>query len=378
MKLKKIFVALVVLAILAVSAGVMWVLIETKPESVKNPDRKTIIGVKTMPIVIDSYQVSMKYPGRVNAREIVTLTSEVSGKIMPSDVQLKEGGRFKKGDVIVNIFDEDVKASHSAQISNFLNTLSSSLPDIKIDFPEEYDKWANFFSKIEIDKKLPKLPNINSDKEKVYISTKNILSAYYSLIEREIVLSRYQIKAPFNGIYTSVSKEVGSIASTNGEIAKITSTDYLEFVVGVSLADAQKLSIGTSVEIISESGKAYNGRVERVSAFVNNATQRVNVYVTFYEPAMEIVEGQMLTLNLASTNINEVTETFREAIVGDSLVYVIKNNKLSSRIIKVMATSPTHSYIQGLTAGDTLVNESLVSPYDGMEVNKLDMNGAAL
>lgn len=376
--MKKIFVALIVFAIIAVSLGVMWTLIETKPESIKNPNRKSVIGVKTSPVEISDHQVSMKYPGRVAARDIVTLASEVTGKIIPSGTKLKQGERFKKGDIIVNIFDEDVKAAHSAKISSFLNTISTALPDIKVDFPSEYDKWFSFFSKIEFEGKLPKLPKINSDREKVYISAKNIFSSYYSLIDSEIVLDRYQIKAPFNGIFTTVTKEVGSIANANGEIATITSTDYLEFIVGVSLADAQKLSIGTAVEIVSQSGKAYKGRVERVSAFVNSTTQRVNIFVSFYEPSMEIIEGQMLTLHLASTTIKDVAETFREAIVGDTLIYTVKNNILEPRIIEVVATSPTHSYIKGVVVGDTIVNESLVSPYAGMDVNKLDMDGNLL
>lgn len=375
MKFKKFAVGFTVVAILVVSAVVTVVLINTKPETGKSSSRKSVLGVKTMPVKYGDYTVSMSYPGRVAAREILTLTSEVGGKIILADVPLKIGQRFKKGDIIVNIFDEDVRAAHAAQVSLFLNTISTSLPDIKVDFPQEYDKWFSFFSNIDIDKRLPELPKVSSDKEKVYVSAKNILSSYYNLRQREIVLDRYVIIAPFNGIYTSVAKEVGSIATANSEIGKITSTDMLELVVGVSRYDAQKLLIGTNVDILSESGKVYHGKVDRISAFVDPSTQRVNIYVVFTEPGLEIIEGQMLALSMPSMVLSDVVECARETIVGDSLIYTVSNGQLVGKRIEVIATTPANSYIKGVTLKDTLVNESLVSPYAGMMVRKLDMDG---
>lgn len=375
MKFKKFAVGFTVVAILVVSAVVTVVLINTKPETGKSSSRKSVLGVKTMPVKYGDYTVSMSYPGRVAAREILTLTSEVGGKIILADVPLKVGQRFKKGDIIVNIFDEDVRAAHAAQVSLFLNTISTSLPDIKVDFPQEYDKWFSFFSNIDIDKRLPELPKVSSDKEKVYVSAKNILSSYYNLRQREIVLDRYVIIAPFNGIYTSVAKEVGSIATANSEIGKITSTDMLELVVGVSRYDAQKLLIGTNVDILSESGKVYHGKVDRISAFVDPSTQRVNIYVVFTEPGLEIIEGQMLALSMPSMVLSDVVECARETIVGDSLIYTVSNGQLVGKRIEVIATTPANSYIKGVTLKDTLVNESLVSPYAGMMVRKLDMDG---
>lgn len=375
MKLKKAFVGLTVIAIIAGAGIATFLLIATKPESKKNLNSTSVLGVKTIVAEPANYSVDMTYPGRVAAREIVTLTSEVTGKILPSQVALKVGERFKKGDVIVNILDAAVRASHNALISQFLNTLSNTLPDLKVDFPDQYDKWYSFFSEVDIDKKLPELPSINSDKEKVYISNKDIFSSYYNLLQNEIILSRYQIIAPFNGVYSSVAKEVGDIATANSEIAKIISTDRLELVVGVSLADAQKLSEGTVVDVVSQAGKVYKGSIDRIAPFVNQSTQSINVYVLFSEPSLEIVEGQMLNLTMPSVALEDVIEINREAIVGDSIVYGVQNALLKSVKVEVVANTPTRSYLRGITAGDTIVGESLVSPYVGMPVRKLDMNG---
>lgn len=375
MKLKKIGVAAVVVAIIAGSAIVSYTLIMTKPSTPKKEQSVNITGVRTEVADYQNHQLEINYPGRVESRASVKLTPEVTGKIIAGDVVLKEGNRFKKGDIILNIFSEDANVKLQAEKSLFLNTLSGALPDIKIDFPDQYDKWINFFSAIDLSKPLPTLPKLNSDKEKVYISSKNILSSYYNIETSEIILTRYQVKAPFNGVFTSVSREVGSLATPSAEVATIVSTDALEIVTGVFFADAQKLNKGAKVEIDAKSGKTYNGRVDRIAPFIDPTTQRVNIYITFSEPEMEIIEGQMLNVKLPSSTLSETLKVNRAAIQGDTLIYVVSGDTVEPTIIETVATTPEYSYIKGIKSGERFVNESLIAPYKGMKINTLNMNG---
>ncbi len=375
MAVKKVFVGLIAAGILVASFATMFILIETKPESVKRPNKQNILGVRTEVAEYGNFSIDMNYPGRVAARDIVTLSSQVAGMIMPTNIRLKAGEKFRKGDLLVKIFDEDVKAAHNAKISQFMTTLSTSLPDIRIDFPEQYEKWAAFFKAVNIGKKLPKLPGIDNEKEKVYLSSKGILAAYYNLIQSELILERYEIRAPFTGAYISVGKEVGAITTMNGEIGRIVSTDALELIVGVSLHDAQILSKGIKLDITSQSGKTFKGVVDRISPFVDRATQRVNVYIGFNEPGLEIIEGQLLEVSLPSKELTDVIEINREAIVGDSLIYVIEDNKLVKQPVELVAKTSLKVYVSGIEEGQTFVGESLVSPYEGMPVKVLDMKG---
>lgn len=324
--------------------------------------------------MLDDYTIEVTFPGRVVPREMVTLSSEVAGKLLESRIPLKVGQTFKRGDIIVDIFDEDERASHAAQVSAFLLTLATALPDMKLDIPDEFDKWAGFFTQIEVDKKLPELPEVKDAKEKVYLAAKGILSAYYNLLCNEIILDRYRIYAPFNGVYTSVSKEVGSVTTVNGEIARIASTGDLEMVVGVPLSSAQIMPVGRIVDVVSSSGKSYRGRIDRVAPYVESATQRVNIYISFTEPSMEVIGGQLLNITLPSEVISGVQELLRES-VNNSKIYTVQDGKLKLREVEVIATTATNVYVKGLHNNDIIVNESLVSPYDGMEVRVLDIEG---
>ena len=82
--------------------------------------------------------------GRLSSQEEVDLSSEVQGKYYRADVVLKEGTNFKKGDLLVRIFDEEAKNNLKASKSRFMNGIAGILPDIRIDFPESYTNMSIF------------------------------------------------------------------------------------------------------------------------------------------------------------------------------------------------------------------------------------------
>ena len=42
------------------------------------------------------------------------------------------------------------------------------MPDIRLDYPEQYEKWEQYLRDFDFDKPTPKLPAINSEKEKFF------------------------------------------------------------------------------------------------------------------------------------------------------------------------------------------------------------------
>jgi len=126
----------------------------------------------------------------------------------------KTGESFNKNDIIIKIYSEDVEAALKSGKSSFLQTVSRILPDLKVDYKDQYDKWIAFLLSIDPEKPLPELPEINSDKERVFLASNNVLTSYYNLKQQQIKLKRYTIRAPFTGSFKSVNKEIGAVASS--------------------------------------------------------------------------------------------------------------------------------------------------------------------
>ena len=133
-----------------------------------------------------------------------------------------------------------------------------------------------FFQSLSVDEKLPELPEINTDKEKIYLASQGVLSEYYIIRQQELNMSKYKIYAPFNGSFKSVNREPGAVAGLGSELAAIVRTDVLEVNVPVMPEDARKINVGDQV-VLSKNGIVEKGKVIRVSDLVDESTQSVNI-----------------------------------------------------------------------------------------------------
>lgn len=360
MKNKIVFGIVSILIIIgAIVISVM--LVQAKPEPKKDSKKENTMFVKTELGINKSLDSDMIYRGRITAFDNVSLASEVSGKLIQGDVRFKTGESFKKGDVIINIYNDDIKASLKSGKSSFLQTVSKILPDLKIDYKDEYQKWYNFFNAVDPEKPLPELPEIKSDKEKVFLASNNVLSSYYSLQQQQINLKRYTIIAPFTGSFKSVNKEIGAIASPSAELANIIRSDKLEIIVPVFPKDLTWLSIGEEVTINDDRGIVRNATVSRISGFVDQASQSVNVYLTYNATGSKyFLEGEYVNVIFNGVEVTGF-EIPREALVDNFYVYELKNDKLHQRKIEIVRTLEDSFIVSGIDSTMTIVTESLAS-----------------
>lgn len=100
----------------------------------------------------------------------------------------RAGKKFQKGEILLRIDDEVYKNSLFAQKSNLLNQLTLLLPDLKIDFPQEYQKWDDYLANFEISKSF------------------NIYKLFYDIKSIEATYLKFFITAPFDGSVTDVTK----------------------------------------------------------------------------------------------------------------------------------------------------------------------------
>ena len=148
--------------------------------------------------------------GRASAASMVTLSSEVQGKIVANGI-LKKGSNFKKGDRIVSINNTDAMLGLKARKSGYLTLITNLLPDIKIDHNSNFQAWEQFYLDIDISKPLPQLPETKSMKEKNFIVSRNVITEYIAILADEERLKKYQIYAPFEGSVLETFTDQGAV-----------------------------------------------------------------------------------------------------------------------------------------------------------------------
>lgn len=357
------------LVIVVIAIMVSGFLIKNKPEPKRNVAHQEVLYVKTQEAASTEIHPEAQYRGRVSSLENVNLSAEVSGKILAGDVPLKEGQSFKKGDLLLRIYSEDMQAALQSLRSSYLQLVSSSLPDLKIDYPEDYAKWSAFFNSIDINRTMPALPEINSEKERVFVASRNILTQYYSIKQQEVTYSKYELYAPFDGSYRTVNSEVGSVASMNMQIASLIRTDVMEVIVPVLPEKLDWITEGSTVVLKKNNGQQVSGKIIRIADFIDPTSRSVNVYVSVKNASnASLLEGEFVEAFFTGAESISGMLVPREAMVSDKSMYVIEDGHLSEKDVQVIDRQEDFYVIRGFEEGEILVVESLVDVRPGQTV----------
>jgi len=368
MNWRKVIVNIIlIIIVLATSYFLMGYLesMKTTPKSKPRQDAKLYVRAQQVNYETNSAVISAT--GRLSSQEEVDLTSEVQGQILQGNVVLREGTTFKKGQLLVKIFDEEVKNNLKASKSRFMNGIASILPDIRIDYPESYAKYEAFFSSIKIDQPLPELPGLDSEKEKVFLASRNILNDYYNIKSAEVRIERYKMYAPFNGTFTNVFMEVGSVANMGSRLASMIRTDKLELSVPVEADDIYWIKVGDKVTATTQDGThSWGGVVARKSGYVDPSTQSITVFVNL-KPSQgnPLYQGQYLRATFSNKTIENSIEIPRNAIFDKNKVFIVENNLLAEREVIVHKMTSTTAILSGLEANSWVVTEPLINVSDG-------------
>ena len=139
----------------------------------------------------------------VQSENKLQLISEVTGIIDFTNIRFKKGQKFKKGQTIIKINSDEAEAFLRQSRSQFQNQIASVLADIKIDYPESYKKWEDYFLNFDIERNILELPEQSSNNETFFLTGRGIISSYYGVKSAEERLNKYSITAPFDGIVSS-------------------------------------------------------------------------------------------------------------------------------------------------------------------------------
>jgi RND family efflux transporter MFP subunit len=370
MEKRKIIILATTVFIIVLGIGIKNFFASKKeePKKMNIPTGERIVKVK--PVTYTENRAGIIAFGRVNSAQSVALVAEVGGKLMQGSIVLKEASRFNKGDIIFKIDDREARYNLQSQKSEFLNNVASTLADIKIDFPEELSKWENFLQQIEITKPLPDLPELKSRKEKTFVSNRKLLNQYYSIKSAEERLAKYAFIAPYNGSIAQLNIEEGSIVNPGASIGRIIRTDEMEAEIPIKAESIKWIEKGMPVKLYSENKTMYwEGKVARISDYVDPNTQSINIYVTVQPNNQnKLFEGIYLQAEIESSLLVNTMEIPRKALVNNNQVYVVSNGKLKLKQITIHKVNSNSIIFSGLETGELVVVESLVNVSENMSV----------
>ena len=318
------------------------------------------VNNKEIPIVITT-------SGNLVAKHKIEMYAEVQGVLKPSAKEFKAGTTYRKGETILRINSDEFYANLQSQKSNFYNSITSIMPDIRLDYPEDYDKWQDYLNSFDINKSTPELPEINSDKEKYFISGRGINTAYYNVKNLEVKLGKYSLKAPYNGVITEALVTSGSLVRVGQKLGEFIDPSVFEMEVSVNAEFADLLKIGNTVSLHNLEGtKEYTGKVIRINGKVDTTSQTIKAFIQVSHE--DLREGTYLEAKLTARSEKNAIEVSRKLLVDNKQLYVVKDSILDLIDVTPIYFSAESAVIKGVKDGMLILSKPTPGAYQGMLV----------
>ena len=354
-----------------VIAGVvaMWFLSSFRTAPAKKKPAPVMKIVEIRSVALDAIPAEIVAYGRLASSQPVILYSEVDGTLQLGDLTFRPGQSFKKGNLLLKIDTRQITLDINTAKSDLLNALASVLPEIKLDFPEKFPVWQDYFNNCRFDKKIPELPAAANQKIKLYLSRFNVYKIFFTIRDLEILYEKHFFYAPFKGSIVSADLRVGSNARTGTRLGEIINLEDLEAEMPVPADDIRWIDRNKPVNLTSsEIEGTWTGTIRRIGKTIDTRTQTVQIYIEVDQSGDEnLYDGVFLKAHIHGLNIPNAFVVPREALYEEQFVYLLEDEKLSYRPVQVARRQPDYVIVNGgLNDGDLLVVEMLQGVTSGV------------
>jgi len=364
----------IILAILGVLLIVGAVFIGEKIASSKKKKRpvaeKVIKTVFTDTVQNKTVQIIIPANGSLVAKRRVELYAEVQGIFKSSGKLFRPGQKYRSGQTLIRIDAAEYYAGVQSSKSNLYNAIAAIMPDLRLDFPEVFQKWQTYLTNFDLDKTTPKLPEMTSEKEKYFITGRNIVTNYYNVKNLEQRLAKYTIRAPFSGILTEALVTEGSLVRNGQKLGEFIDDSVYEMEVALSKAYGSLLKVGEKVALNNlENTETFSGVVSRVNGSIDATTQTITAYIEVKDEKLK--EGMYLEANLNAKSEENAIEVNRNLVLDNDQVFVVRDSILDLIDVKPVYFSDKKAVLKNIPDGTVILSKPVPGAFAGMLVKPL-------
>jgi len=331
---RNIIKAVIILAAIAILTVIMKMPAKKRevPATEAPPVNVKVMTVTAEPQFADTF----KLPAVVEPNRIVTVSSEVSGRI--EHIPLEEGDKVQAGDLLVQ-----------------LNT-DLILPDF------ESAKAQFERDKIEFDR-MTNLAKENATTQRDLDNATSQLAISKARLEGiRARLERTSILVPINGVLNDLLVEEGEYVDPGNPVAQIVDTDTVKVVVEIPERDVAFFSVGDKSEIYTNTkdpNEFLTGTITFISELADSRTRSTRTEITLNNKQRLLRSGQIVNVHLTRRIIKDAILIPLLAVIpmeDGKAVYVVNSSQASRRDVKIGVIKGDQVQIEnGLEPGDKLI-----------------------
>lgn len=372
------------LLILGIGFFVSQKLLTTAPQAPKQKQVSTGTIIETMRIAPSTQPIVIQTIGSIEASAITTISAKVAGRIIETNPNFLLGGVVKKGDVLVQIDKTDYRAA--------LNQAKASLLSAKASLQIELGQQALAQKELELSTMQPtELSKSLVLREPQLEQAKAIILQYEAAYEiAQNNLNETTVKAPYDGVITKKSSELGSYVTNQSTIAEVVATNtfwikvniplsYLKFLNTMDEQDLSKLPI----TLLDKNEPLHvSAKIIKLLPELDSITKQAQLLIAIQDPlnlhhAKEInrtiLLGDTLNVHIQGKHYENIFALPTSLLRANSTVWVMTDkNELSIKPVHVLYKNNQSILIdEGLTPNDKIITTYLTAPVEGMKVVEL-------
>tara|TARA_R110002050_G_scaffold233063_3_gene368802 strand:+ start:29399 stop:30412 length:1014 start_codon:yes stop_codon:yes gene_type:complete len=290
----------------------------------------------------------LNYSGTIEADNIVSLGFSIAGRV--SQVYVQEGQNVRKGQLLASIDGTTYK--------NAFDIANAGLEQAN----DNFTRLNSLYLK-------ESLPERDFIAVKVAVAQAN---ANKNLAAKN--LSDTKLYAPFSGMITAKTTEIGASVAPGIPAFTVMKTDKVYAKASITESEISKLKIGTDAQVeIASMGEIFNGKVAIVNLSADALTRTFNVKVRLDNAEGKLLPGMISDIKIKTKNTVSVISVPTEAILRDVndliYVYIVKENKTIKKRVSLGNFKGNEVIVtNGLVINDNVVISGHRNLKDGQTV----------
>ena len=359
------------IAVLAVSIVISWFLASGSTSQADREPPTEIIRVPTLQAEPGSVTNRIYFTGRVIPEERFDIYSEVTGVLIAGSKPFKTGIAIKKGEPIVQMNDDELTQQLEAARYEFSALLSQVLPDINIDYPEAYNDWQAYLSAFNATQSLPSLPEVDNRQLRLFLNSRNVYSRYSAIRRQEVRLSKFTIRAPFDGVITESQLSPGALVQPNQRLGEFTKLHPLEIEASIPAEQSRFIKVGDTIDIAFENStiSSITTRIDRKNEKIDPASQSVKIFMKI--TGEELRPGAYVEGNIKGAELEDAVRIHQDVLVRDSEIFEIRDSTATLKSVQVLSQQGDSATITGVEPGTVIIDDFREPAFEGSKVAPL-------
>jgi membrane fusion protein, multidrug efflux system len=321
-------------------------------EQVAVQDRPEFVTVQT-----SQRSERIEISGRVRAENRLEIFPEVQGKVVAGNKPFREGVKFETGETIIELDHEEALLELYSSRSGFQTLVSSLLPDIKLDYPEQMATYERWFESLHPEKPLPALPDFDKPQLERFMTSRGVYDRYYRIRSAETRMEKFTVRAPFAGVLSSAKAEPGQ--SVGPQVHMGTFVDPDSYLVTATVRQSQLRSVrnGDTVELTDQNRTgSWVATVTRINPSVEPRSQAVEIYLKV--DGNGIREGMYLDGILEANEPEKIAEIPKSALLRNGYVYAVRDEVVRQIPVRVIDIAHHTVRVTGLDDGEYILRDA--------------------